>query len=86
MILDLFTRPQTQCEQVYAFIKGRGRVLSHELNQFALQNKIGCPGTRARELKAKGLIWHIRGDLMTCIYPHSKEEAWSTHIADKEIT
>lgn len=80
---DLFLKPLTQKEQIYEFIKSRGRILSHELNAFALSRCINCPGSRARELKAEGKIWHIREDLMPCIFPKSKEEAWSVFPADK---
>jgi hypothetical protein len=79
---DLFEKP-TQKDIIYAFIKSRGRILSHELNEYACIVRINCPSSRARELKAEGKIWHIREDLMPAIYPHSKEIGWSTYEADR---
>lgn len=85
MTNDLFiAQPKTQCEKVYEFIKSRGRVLSHELNEFALNNYIGCPGSRVRELKAQGKVWHIRPAVMACVYPKSKEIGWSIYESDRE--
>lgn len=80
---DLFLIKPTQKELIYEFIKKRGRVLSHELNAFALEYHINCPGSRARELKAEGRIWYIKEDVMICAYPHSKEIGWSIYEADR---
>jgi hypothetical protein len=82
---DLFVveKPLTQKERVLAFIQSRGRVLSHELNLWAAENYINNPGTRARELKAEGKIWHIKPEVKMCVYPKSKEEAWSTYESDR---
>ena len=82
---DHFAKDLTQKEKIYNFIKSRGRCLSHELNTFAVAAKINQPGTRARELKAKGKIWHIREDVMLCAYGNTREEAWSVHEADREM-
>ena len=81
--LELFTKPLTQKEMIYEYIKSKGRCLSHELNAFALEHYINCPGTRVRELKKENKVWHVRADLMCCIYPYSKEEAWSIYEADR---
>jgi hypothetical protein len=84
--IDLFPPPKmTQKEAIYDFIKRKGRCLSHELNLFCAQNFINNGGTRARELKAEGHIWHIKPEVMVCIYPRSKEEAWSIYESDREV-
>ena len=81
---DLFeTKPKSQQELVYEFIKSRGRILTHELNEFGIRAHINSVQSRARELKAKDLIWHIRPGLMEAIYPHSHEICWSVYPADK---
>ncbi len=54
MSVDLFHKP-TQCEEIYDFIKSKGRVLTNELNHFADIVHINNPGGRARELKAISL-------------------------------
>jgi hypothetical protein len=83
MTNDLFTPALTQKEQVYEFIKSRGRVLSHELNEFGVKNRINNPGTRARELKEDLKIWHVKNSVMQTVYPNSKEICWSVYPADK---
>ncbi len=83
---DLFRRDLIQKERIYNFIKSRGRVLSHELNTFAVSANINQPGSRARELKAEGKIWHIKDSVMLCAYGNTREEAWSVHEADREIS
>ena len=70
---DLFARPKTQQELIYDYIKQQGRVFSHELNAFAVQNCINNPGSRARELKAQGKIWRMSDHLMKCLYPKMGE-------------
>jgi len=81
---DLFnTKPKTQKMLIYDFIKTRGRVLTHELNQYALANNINQPGSRSRELKAEGKIWRINNHQMICLWPKSKEEAWSCLEVDR---
>ena len=77
---DLF--PLTQKEQIYEYIKSKGRVFSHELNQFCVEHCINNGGSRARELKADGLIWHVRADIKMVIAPKSKEEIWSIYPSD----
>jgi phosphopantetheinyl transferase len=80
---DLFLKPPTQKEQVYAFIKSRGRVLTHELNAFGVEHCINSAQSRARELKAEGKIWRVREDLRVIILGKDcKEEAWSVYPAD----
>lgn len=81
---DLFKPKPTQKEVIYDFIKGRGRVLTHELNTFGVAYNINNPGGRARELKAEGKIWRIHPDKMIFIYGKElREEAWSCWEADK---
>jgi hypothetical protein len=83
MPVDLFHKP-TQCEEIYEFIKLRGRVLTHELNHYADIIHINNPGGRARELKAKGKIWRMRKDILEMVYGKDcKEECWSVVLADK---
>jgi hypothetical protein len=78
---DLF--PLTQKEQIYEYIKSKGRVFSHELNQFCVEHCINNGGSRARELKADGLIWHVRADIKMCIKKDCREEMWSVYDSDK---
>jgi hypothetical protein len=80
---DLFKKKPTQWELVYEFVKVKGRVLTHELNEFGTMAHINSVQSRARELKKRGMIWHIREDLMQSIFPRSKEEAWSVFNADR---
>jgi hypothetical protein len=81
---DLFKPKPTQQEIIYDFIKSRGRVKSHELNEYACIMRINNPGSRARELKAEGKIWRMSDHLRKCLYKDSKEEIWSTIEADKD--
>lgn len=81
--VDLFLKPLTQKEKVYAFIKSKGRVKTHDLNAFGNDNYINSVQSRARELKAEGKIWRIRDDLVTVFYGKCKEEIWSVYEADK---
>jgi hypothetical protein len=81
---DLFKKPPTQQEVIYDFIKSRGRVKSHELNEYACVMRINNPGSRARELAAKGKIGRMRKDLRTIFYKDCGEEIWSIHPADWE--
>ena len=80
---DLFKPKPTQQEVIYDFIKSRGRVKSHELNEYACIMRINNPGSRARELKAKGKIWRMSDHLRKSLYPKSSEEIWSTYESDK---
>ncbi len=80
---DLFHKP-TQQEIIYDFVKSRGRVKSHELNEYACIMRINNPGSRARELAAKGKIGRMRKDLRLIIYKDCGEEIWSVHPADWE--
>ncbi len=85
MLTDLFARPLTQKEQVYEFIRERGRVKTHELNAFGISHYINSVQSRARELKAEGKIWRMRQDLKEMIYKDCKEEIWSVYEADREF-
>jgi hypothetical protein len=85
MEFDLFANPPTQQELIYNFIKTKGRVRSHELNEFGVLCHINNPGSRARELKAKGLIWRVKDNVKICLYDGKcNEEIWSIYLADKE--
>ena len=78
---DLFVKP-TQQDIIYDFIKTRGRVKSHELNEYSCIMRINNPGSRARELAAKGKIGRMRKDLRLIIYKDCGEEIWSAYPAD----
>jgi hypothetical protein len=81
--LELFKPVKTQKERVYDFIRDRGRVPTHELNRFGLDNFINSVQSRARELKAEGKIWRVNDRIKLCIAPQSKEDIWSIWEADK---
>jgi hypothetical protein len=78
-------RKPTQQEQVYEFVKSHGRVFTHELNEWACQKHIHItnPGGRAREVKAKGLIWRMDINLQKKLFPEAKDEIWSVIENDK---
>jgi len=82
MQTDLYHEP-TQQELVYEFIKTKGRVKTHELNEFATRTHINDPQTRARELGRAGKIWRMSKYLQTCLYGKIGEQIWSTYEADK---
>ena len=79
---DLFSKP-SQKDLIYEFIKSRGRVPTHELILFGVNNYINNAKERARDLKKEGKVWRIREDLRKIFYPNSKEEYWSIYPADK---
>ena len=74
----------TQQDQVYEFIKGKGRAFTHEVNVWGDNNHINSSGSRARELKAKGLIWRMNREMKKLLYGDCKEEVWSVLKQDKE--
>jgi len=79
----MFAPKLSQKEQIYEYIKSKGRVLTHELIMFGAVNHINDAKERARQLKGEGRIWRIREDLMPIIYGYDvKELAWSIWPAD----
>ncbi len=82
---DLFAAKPTQQDIIYDFIKARGRVKSHELNEYSCIMRINNPGSRARELAAKGKIGRMRKDLRLMFYKDCGEEIWSAYPADWEV-
>ena len=85
MLTDLYSKPLTQKNQIYEFIKSRGRAKTHEVINFGSANRINDAKERARDLKKEGKIWRMRKDLKEMFYPGCKEEIWSIYPADREI-
>ena len=71
-------------EQVYQFIKRRGRTRTSEVAAFGVSIYHPDRACRdARDLAAEGKIWRIRKDLQDVLYPNTKEDVWSCYEADK---
>ncbi|MFA5388891.1 MAG: hypothetical protein WC312_03955 [Candidatus Omnitrophota bacterium] len=78
---DLFL---TKKEQVYQFIKQRGRCRTSEVAAFGVSIYHPDRACRdARELAREGRIWRMRKDLQEALYGNSREEFWSVREADR---
>ncbi len=71
-------------DQVYEFIKRRGRARTSEVAAFGVSIYHPDRACRdARDLAQEGKIWRIRDDLKVIMYGKTKEDVWSVYEADK---
>lgn len=80
---DLYLKPKSKKEQLYDFIKSKGRVFTHEITQWGLDHYYIEAPKRARELAQAGRIWRVRDYVTKVIAPKSREEIWSVYENDK---
>jgi len=80
---DLFAKPKSAKEQVYDFIKLKGRAKTHEIIAFGLSIYCNKADRWARELGEEGKVWRMREDVKMAAYGKIKEEVWSVYEADK---
>lgn len=78
---DLFVKT-THKDDLYLFIKGRGRCRTSEVIRWGLDNYYTRADRTARELAEEGLIWRMREDLRDMFYD-TKEDVWSVYEADR---
>ena len=80
ILIDLFLSKK---DQIYNFIKQRGRVKTHELIAFGLSIFTNRGDRYGRDLAEEGLIWRMREDLKKILYKDCKEDVWSVFPSDK---
>jgi len=81
LTLDLFQKSKK--EQLYDWIKQRGRVRTSDVIKFGLSIYTNRGDRYARELATEGKIWRINPFVMQTVYPHTREEGWSVYEADR---
>ena len=71
-------------EQVYNFIKSKGRARTSEVCAFGISIYHPDRASRdARDLASEGLIWRMRDDIKEMVYGKTKEDIWSVYPNDK---
>lgn len=83
MLTDLFINKK---EQVYQFIKQRGRARTSEVAAFGVSiyhPDRACRDARDMAAEDPPRIWRMRKDLQDIFYPNTKEDVWSCHEVDK---
>ena len=85
MSQDLFIPKKSKREQVYDFIKSKGRARTSEVCAFGISIYHPDRASRdARDLAKEGRIWRMRDDIKLFIYGKTKEDIWSVYESDKE--
>jgi hypothetical protein len=81
---DLFIK-KSKKEQIYEFIKQRGRCRTSDIIKFGLAIYTNRGDRYARDLAEEipPRIWRLREDLKHIFYPNCREEVWSCYEADK---
>lgn len=77
---DLFRNKK---EQVYDFIKSKGRCSTHQVIEFGLSIFHTRAERDARNLASENKIWRVKDSIKDCIAHKSKESYWSIYEADK---
>lgn len=80
---DLFTKPLSKKEQIYDFIRSKGRVRTSDVIKFGLSIYTNRGDRYARDLAEEGRIWRMRADFKLIVFGKTNEEAWSTYEADR---
>ena|SRR3990167_3932211 len=85
---DLF---KSKKEQVYDFIKSKGRVRTSEVIKFGSSIFSNRAEKDARDLGNSKYtnpvkIWRMRDDIKRAVYGDIKEDAWSTLEVDREYS
>lgn len=83
MLTDLLISKK---EQVYQFIKQRGRARTSDVAAFGVSiyhPDRACRDARDMAAEDPPRIWRIRKDLQDILYPNTKEDVWSIWESDK---
>lgn len=79
MQTDLFVKPKTKKEQIYDFIKQRGRVRTSELIKFGLSIYTNRGDRYGRDLMEEKKIGRLKQDLKDIFYGNTREEIWTIY-------
>ena len=82
---DLFLETKSKKDQVYEFIKQRGRARTSDIIRFGMSIYYNRADRSARDLASEGKIWRIADHIKLSIpeYANTKEDIWSVHEKDK---
>ena len=84
MTPDLFSPEKSKKEQLYDFIKSKGRVRTSEVIKWGTECFDNRSDRNARLLAEEGKIWRMREDIKRAVYGETKEDIWSVYPADRE--
>jgi glutamine cyclotransferase len=80
---DLFTKPLSKKDQLYNWIKSKGRCKTSDIMRWGLDNFHIRSDRDCRELASEGRIWRMNKFTKTAAYPKTKEDVWSVYESDK---
>ena len=80
---DLFTKPLSKKDQLYIWIKSKGRCRTSDIIRWGLDNFHIRSDRDARDLADEGKIWRMNKFIKTAAYPKTKEDVWSVYESDK---
>ena len=84
---DLYNKPKSKREQIYDFIKSKGRCRTSEVIKFSSSIYHNRGERDCRDLANEGRIWRMADNVkMASRYSDSKEDIWSVYPTDKEYS
>jgi len=83
---DLFIT--TKKDQIYHYIKSKGRVPTHEIIAYGLSIFTNRADRYARDLAEEGKIWRVQEQVKASIreFAKSREEVWSVYESDRDFS
>ena len=83
--MDLFAPKKSKREQVYDFIKSKGRCRTSEIIKFGSSIYHNRAERDCRDLSTENRIWRVADNVKQASqYKDSKEDVWSVFPADRE--